>query len=605
MDTLTALKTYFGHSAFRPGQQELVEGLLAGRDAFGVMPTGAGKSVCYQLPALLTPGVALVVSPLISLMKDQVTGLEQAGLPAAAINSTQRPVEQQEVFAGARSGMYKLIYAAPERLLTGDFFKAMCELPLSYVIVDEAHCVSQWGQDFRPSYLDIAEFLRRLPRRPVVGAFTATATEQVKRDIVRLLTLRDPVQVTTGFDRPNLYFEVRQPRQKLTCLLELLEKRRDQSGIIYCSTRRTVEELCEVLCRRGYAAARYHAGLPDEERHRNQEDFLYDRVRVMVATNAFGMGIDKSNVGFVIHYNMPKDLESYYQEAGRAGRDGSPADCILLFAAGDIKTARFMIESTDNNEKLTAAEQEKVRQRDLQRLTRMTDYCRTSGCLRAFLLRYFGEEAPDQCGNCGSCLGETVEEDITVPAQKILSCVIRAERQLGYSLGRSTYFLILKGSGEQRILDKGLDTLSTYGILNEPLDRLQGYFNALEAQGYLRYEPEHSTITTTPAAREVLFQGRKVRMRRRLEEHRPSASSLPVDQPLMDRLKKLRLRLAQKGGVPAYAVFPDTTLRAMSAAKPQTDEAFRQLPGVGETKLHRFGPVFMEEIAAYLKENPS
>ena len=325
----------------------------------------------------------------------------------------------------------------------------------------------------------------------------------------------------------------------------------------------------------------------------------------MVATNAFGMGIDKSNVGFVIHYNMPKDLESYYQEAGRAGRDGSPADCILLFAAGDIKTARFMIESTDNNEKLTAAEQEKVRQRDLQRLTRMTDYCRTSGCLRAFLLRYFGEEAPDQCGNCGSCLGETVEEDITVPAQKILSCVIRAERQLGYSLGRSTYFLILKGSGEQRILDKGLDALSTYGILNEPLDRLQGYFNALEAQGYLRYEPEHSTITITPAAREVLFQGRKVRMRRRLEEHRPSASPLPVDQPLMDRLKKLRLRLAQKGGVPAYAVFPDTTLRAMSAAKPQTDEAFRQLPGVGETKLHRFGPVFMEEIAAYLKENPS
>lgn len=601
MEKLAALKQYFGHSAFRPGQETMVDALLSGRDAFGVMPTGAGKSVCYQLPALLLPGVTLVISPLISLMKDQVTALEQAGLPAAFLNSSQTTAAQREVLRGLKAGAYKLLYVAPERLTADSFLDMIHELELSLIVVDEAHCVSQWGQDFRPGYLDIAGFIRTLDRRPPVGAFTATATEQVRQDIVRLLELRHPAEVITGFDRPNLFFEVRQPRSKDACLLELLEKRRDQSGIVYCSTRKNVERVQELLVHNGFAAARYHAGLTDEERHRSQEDFLYDRVRVMAATNAFGMGIDKSNVNYVIHYNMPRDLESYYQEAGRAGRDGSPADCILLYAPGDVNTARFMIENSQENEKLTPEEQKRITARDFQRLNRMVGYCRTGGCLRAYLLRYFGEKAPDQCGNCGSCLGETVEEDITVQAQKILSCVVRAEKLLGYSLGRSSYIQILRGSEEKRLLEKGLDQLSTYGILQEPASRLQDYFAALESQGYLEARQEHSTVTTTPLARKVLFQGQTVRMRtRHIPEERLAAHKMqefgPVNEALFQSLRRVRMAEARKAGVPAYAIFSDAALRAMAAARPRTEAEFLAIPGVGEVKLRRFGSLFLEEI---------
>ena len=569
MEKLAALKQYFGHSAFRPGQETMVDALLSGRDAFGVMPTGAGKSVCYQLPALLLPGVTLVISPLISLMKDQVTALEQAGLPAAFLNSSQTTAAQREVLRGLKAGAYKLLYVAPERLTADSFLDMIHELELSLIVVDEAHCVSQWGQDFRPGYLDIAGFIRTLDRRPPVGAFTATATEQVRQDIVRLL--------------------------------ELLEKRRDQSGIVYCSTRKNVERVQELLVHNGFAAARYHAGLTDEERHRSQEDFLYDRVRIMAATNAFGMGIDKSNVNYVIHYNMPRDLESYYQEAGRAGRDGSPADCILLYAPGDVNTARFMIENSQENEKLTPEEQKRITARDFQRLNRMVGYCRTGGCLRAYLLRYFGEKAPDQCGNCGSCLGETVEEDITVQAQKILSCVVRAEKLLGYSLGRSSYIQILRGSEEKRLLEKGLDQLSTYGILQEPAARLQDYFAALESQGYLEARQEHSTVTTTPLARKVLFQGQTVRMRtRHIPEERLAAHKMqefgPMDEALFQSLRRVRMAEARKAGVPAYAIFSDAALRAMAAARPRTEAEFLAIPGVGEVKLRRFGGLFLEEI---------
>ena len=362
------------------------------------MPTGAGKSVCYQLPALLLPGITLVLSPLISLMKDQVASLTQAGIPAAFINSTLSLEQYREVFRRARRGAYKLIYAAPERLETPDFLRFVQEVEISLLAVDEAHCVSQWGQDFRPSYLKIADFLQQLPYRPPVGAFTATATRQVKEDIQQLLLLRDPLCLTTGFDRPNLFFEVVRTRDKEGWLEHFLDSRPGQSGIVYCATRKAVEAVCAALTARGVPAARYHAGLPEEERRRSQEDFEFDRVRVMVATNAFGMGIDKSNVSFVVHYNMPKDVESYYQEAGRAGRDGSPAHCTLLFSAQDVRTARFLIDHTADNEELPEEEREQLRLRDLNRLDRMTSYCKTTGCLRAFLLRSFGPQAPQDSG---------------------------------------------------------------------------------------------------------------------------------------------------------------------------------------------------------------
>ncbi len=414
------LKRYFGHSGFRPGQEALIEALLSGRDALGVMPTGAGKSVCYQLPALLLPGLTLVVSPLISLMKDQVAALCQTGIAAAYLNSSLTAEQYREVFRRAKDGTYKIIYVAPERLTAPDFLRFARETAISLLAVDEAHCVSQWGQDFRPSYLKIPGFVAALPQRPAVGAFTATATAAVKADIEKLLSLQNPLTITTGFDRPNLYFEVARPKSKDAYLRAFLAARSGQSGIIYCATRKAVEAVCDNLRQSQIAATRYHAGLTDGERKQNQEDFVYDRARVMVATNAFGMGIDKSNVSFVLHYHMPKDIESYYQEAGRAGRDGEKAHCSLLFSHRDIQTAKFLIQNAEENVALSAAEQGLVRQRDLQRLDQMAAYCKTTGCLRAYLLNYFGESAGDDCGNCGNCSGEMVRQDITLAAQKIL-----------------------------------------------------------------------------------------------------------------------------------------------------------------------------------------
>ncbi len=405
MDKLQTLRHYFGHSAFRPGQEQMVDALLHGRDALGVMPTGAGKSMCYQIPALMLPGITLVVSPLISLMADQVAALKSAGVAAAYLNSSLTPRQMELALQRAAQGAYKIIYVAPERLETSSFLYFARSVQISLIAVDEAHCVSQWGQDFRPVYLRIADFVDQLPRRPVVGAFTATATERVKQDILKHLRLINPERVTTGFDRPNLYFEVvRVPKQRDDVLLRILEKKRGEPGVIYCATRKAVEAVTEKLLDAGYAASRYHAGLSDEERRQNQEDFQYDRIQIMVATNAFGMGIDKSNVRYVIHYNMPKSMEAYYQEAGRAGRDGEAAECILLFMKNDIMTAKWLIENGDPNPDLSAAEQANVRRLDMQRLQTMIDYCTIDGCNRAFILRYFGENPP-ACGDCGYCTG--------------------------------------------------------------------------------------------------------------------------------------------------------------------------------------------------------
>jgi len=433
MDKYALLRQLFGHDRFRPGQENLIDALLEGKDVMGVMPTGAGKSMCYQIPALLSEGVALVISPLISLMKDQVMNLCQAGVPAAYLNSSLTYPQYCEALRRACLGAYKIIYVAPERLTTPGFLHFARTVPISMVAVDEAHCVSQWGQDFRPSYLKIPEFLDKLPRRPAVAAFTATATKTVRADIVRLLQLHDPVSVTTGFDRENLYFSVFRPDDKKAALLQLLESRRGRSGIVYCATRKAVEQICQLLCDHGYEATRYHAGLEEDERRRNQEDFSFDRKAVMIATNAFGMGIDKSNVSYVIHYNMPKNPESYYQEAGRAGRDGSPAECILLFSRGDVHTARYLIENSGDNPELTAQQLQHLREQDRKRLDAMVDYCSTGSCLRTFLLRYFGEQRTDRCGHCGNCDGISLDLRLSAPAETpsdLLTILRRVRKEL-------------------------------------------------------------------------------------------------------------------------------------------------------------------------------
>jgi len=398
-----ALQKYFGYTSFRPAQEELIDALTEGRDVLGVMPTGAGKSICYQIPALMLSGVTLVISPLISLMKDQVAQLKQGNVPAAFINSSLTAEQYREVLRRVGEGRYKIIYVAPERLENADFLRFASETPISLVAVDEAHCVSQWGQDFRPSYLRIIRFIEKLRERPVIGAFTATATADVKKDIARLLDLRDPLSITTGFDRPNLYFGIAKPKNKTRYFYELIAQRDGMCGIVYCATRKTVDSICAGLRRRGISASRYHAGLDDVERRLNQEDFIHNRITVMVATNAFGMGIDKPDVRYVFHYNMPKNLESYYQEAGRAGRDGKPSDCILLYAQDDIRTAEFLIRDAGKNEELTEKESNTVRHRDAARLDKMIRYCEIDGCLRSYILRYFGEKQKGDCGNCSNC----------------------------------------------------------------------------------------------------------------------------------------------------------------------------------------------------------
>ena len=418
MQAQETLRKYFGHEAFRPGQEVMVNALTHHRDALGVMPTGAGKSMCYQVPALMLPGVAIVISPLISLMADQVAALKSAGVPAAYLNSSLTPRQMDLAMQRARQGAYKIIYVAPERLETPSFQAMAQSMPISLLAVDEAHCVSQWGQDFRPVYLRIADFVDSLPTRPVMGAFTATATERVRQDIIRLLRLQNPETVTTGFDRPNLYFEVIRPKNRDAALMDILRRKRGESGIVYCATRKAVEQVCDKLIRAGIDATRYHAGLSDEERKENQEKFQYDTCPVMVATNAFGMGIDKSNVRFVIHYQMPRSMEAYYQEAGRAGRDGEAAECILLYNGSDIFTAKWMIEHTEPNENMTAAEQSAVRYQDMNRLNRMVDYCTKPGCLRAFILRYFGENTAQDCGHCSACCGARYGEAEEIARQR-------------------------------------------------------------------------------------------------------------------------------------------------------------------------------------------
>ena len=595
------LRGVFGYTAFRGGQEALIDAALAGRDVLGIMPTGGGKSLCYQIPALMMRGVTLVISPLISLMRDQVMALKNAGVAAAYVNSSLSLNQIRLVYRNISGGMYKIIYVAPERLMTDGFLEAIRARHVDMVTVDEAHCISQWGQDFRPSYLKIVEFLKYLPQRPVVSAFTATATERVRQDIVAALELRDPLKVVTGFDRPNLRFEVRKPRQKPAELLELVGERRDKSGIIYCATRKTVEDVCQRLRDAGIAATRYHAGLPDQERHENQEDFLYDRAPVMVATNAFGMGIDKSNVAYVIHYNMPQSLEAYYQEAGRAGRDGAAAECILLYAAGDVQTAKYLIQHPSGEGDLDPEEQARLQRQDLERLEQMVGYCKTQTCLRGYILDYFGQTHPDNCGNCSNCDTDFVEEDVTDIARDILTCVQRIYARLGYSIGLTGVIRVLLGSRDKRLLQMGLNELSLYGQLRSVgRERLRAIGESLETQGYLYTDPVHGGVSLTEEARAVLLEGKSVFLHVRREQKAPALPKpTAADSDLYTALKDLRWKLSRQEGVPVYIIFSNASLEDMARKMPTTMEEFRTVSGVGTVKAQRYGEPFLQVIRAH------
>lgn len=598
-DKLSVLKDYFGHDSFRDGQEQIVDALLDGRDALCIMPTGAGKSMCYQIPALLFDGVTIVVSPLISLMKDQVGSLVQSGVPAAYINSSLSYPQFLRVLSNVEHGKYKIIYVAPERLLTDGFLDTCKKIKISMVAVDEAHCVSQWGQDFRPSYLKIISFVESLANRPIVGAFTATATNDVKEDIKKILRLENPFEIATGFDRPNLFFGVIKSSSKDEKLIDLIRERGDRSGIVYCATRKNVESVCELLCDNGFSAARYHAGLDEYERRKNQEDFVFDRKNIMVATNAFGMGIDKSNVTYVIHYNMPKNIESYYQEAGRAGRDGGEADCILLYSPKDVRLNRFMIENSEGNDELTIEENEQIRERDFERLKYMTFYSTTNDCLRGFILRYFGGEKKAYCGKCSNCLSVHKLVDVTIDVQKIMSCIART----GQRYGKTVICDVLKGSKSEIILKAELNNQSTYGIMKEVTARhIFGTIDFLAEKEYISADNETEVLKLLPKSRDVLF-GRERLVMKKVENsekvvktHRPE---VPVNSDLLDALKALRKGIASKKSVPAYVIFTDATLIDMCKKCPETPDEMLEVSGVGRTKLEKFGKQFLEEIAKF------
>ncbi|MEG0375487.1 MAG: DNA helicase RecQ [Raoultibacter sp.] len=612
------LRDYFGHAEFRPNQRELISQLLSGRDIVGVMPTGAGKSLIYQIPALVSDGITIVVSPLISLMKDQVNALNQVGAKAAFLNSSISSAEQSEVLEYAASGSCNLLYVAPERLDAPRFVAFTKTAKISLVAVDEAHCVSQWGQDFRPSYLGIARFIEGLPSRPPVCALTATATPAVQDDIATALELHDPFMLVSGFDRPNLYFGVErpEPKAKRSCLLRLVRERSAQSGIVYCTTRAAVEEVCALLCDNGMPATRYHAGLSAAERHKNQDDFLFDRKPIMVATNAFGMGIDKSNVSFVIHFNMPSDVESYYQEAGRAGRDGEPADCILIYNKKDVQTCQFLIDKSFEERSFNEADETSsraVHERDCERLRHMVFYCTTVDCLRTYILRYFGQtENPYRCEHCSNCSTEFEVEDMTVEAQKILSCVLRLE-QRNRRVGKAMIIDILRGSKAEKLLGQHLDELTTYGIMSDvPAKRVRYILDALIAEGLLEQTDGSYPVVAPTQQGTAFLKERKyfaIKVPKRLpkdevivekKSKRRGASGGSADPVLFEKLKDLRSKLAAEQGVPAYIVFTNAALTDMCAKKPTSEAAFLEVSGVGRVKAERYGQAFLDVIAEHL-----
>ena len=620
MDKQTVLKKYFGYDTFRGGQEHLIESILAGRDVLAIMPTGAGKSICYQVPALMFPGITVVISPLISLMKDQVQVLNQAGIHAAYINSSLSENQITKALQLAVAGKYKIIYVAPERLETAAFLHFAGNVEISMVAVDEAHCISQWGQDFRPSYLKITKFIRSLPKRPVVGAFTATATEAVKEDIVCVLGLENPEILVTGFDRKNLYFGVETPKRKDAFLLDYVREHVGESGIIYCATRKNVEQVHEMLCRMNLPVTRYHAGLSAEERKRNQEDFIYDVKPVMVATNAFGMGIDKSNVRYVLHYNMPQSMENYYQEAGRAGRDGEAAECILLYSPQDLVINRFLIENKEQYmEGFEEEEINVIRERDEERLHTMSYYCSTTECLRNYILKYFGESVSGDCGNCSNCSGDYVEKDMTKEAVQVICCVKEQRERYGLNVVVGT----LLGAENAKLREYNVKETPCFGALHNMREAdVRKLIERLIQYGILRRTTDkYALLKLTPLAAEVTAGERRVVMKMPLRAevssaHRGNGSNLVKTYgdslkgrrskksdvlnsrglDCFEALRALRTEIAKEETIPPYVVFSDKTLVDMCVKLPFSREEMLQVSGVGEYKYEKYGERFVKKI---------
>lgn len=613
VNALETLKTYFGYDTFREGQEKIVEAILANRDVLAIMPTGAGKSICYQIPALMLPGITLVISPLISLMQDQVKALNDAGIHAAFINSSLTENQISKALYLAASGRYKIIYVAPERLENYEFLEFARNVEISMVTVDEAHCISQWGQDFRPSYLKIVEFIKNLPKRPIVSAFTATATEEVKNDILCTLSLADPEVVITGFDRKNLYYSVENIRRKDEFIMEYIEKHPTESGIIYCATRKNVDNLFELLFKRGVPVTRYHAGLTNETRKKNQDDFIYDRTPVIIATNAFGMGIDKSNVRYVIHYNMPQSMENYYQEAGRAGRDGENSQCILLFSLQDVMIDRMLLDNKDFSD-VDEEDEYLIRQRDIRRLQTMEGYCKTTGCLRNYILEYFGEKTSGPCDNCGNCHREYHEVDMTAEAKWVVNCVAETRGRYGLTIVLGT----LMGAKRARLRELRTEQYKSYGALSGHSEaELRTLISQMTERGYLYQTQEKYSVLKLGDITPLKDENTRVIMRTYEEKEpdkkkkiqkavrkRSTDALTSAGYDLFEVLRKLRLEIAKEESMPPYIIFSDKTLIDMCVKKPSDEEEMLNVSGVGANKLKKYGQRFLEEIQKFCTERP-
>lgn len=606
------LKRYFGYDTFRNAQETLIDNILEGKDTLGIMPTGAGKSLCYQIPALLMDGITLVISPLISLMKDQVGSLNQAGIHAAFLNSSLTVNQYYKALGFAKQGRYPIIYVAPERLVTEEFLDFALNSNIVMVAVDEAHCVSQWGQDFRPSYLKIVEFIKKLPKRPIVSAFTATATKEVRDDIIDILELQSPMVITTGFDRRNLYFGVMTVKDRYSAIKNYLEIHNSDSGIIYCLTRKQVEEVCERLIKDGFLVTRYHAGLSDEERRKNQDDFIYDRIPIMISTSAFGMGIDKSNVRFVLHYGMPKNIESYYQEAGRAGRDGEPAECILYYSSRDVITNQLFIDNNQDNIELDEVTRAIVKERDRERLKKMTFYCFTNECLRDYILKYFGEYGSNYCGNCSNCLTQFEQVDVTEIARALISCVESSRQRYGTTVIIDT----VHGANTAKIKSYRMNENPYYSVLSKvPTYRIRQVLNYLQLEEYLFItSDDYAVVKLGVKAKEI--DNKQIIMKlakesdRETKEVKSKSKKSKADilgkeqftkneESLFEKLRGLRTEIAREEKVPPYIVFSDKTLTHMCIVKPKSKQEMLKVSGVGEFKFEKYGERFLSCIEKF------
>ncbi|MCR4928077.1 MAG: DNA helicase RecQ [Lachnospiraceae bacterium] len=610
MEAREVLKQYFGFESYNPGQEEVIEAILSGRDVLAIMPTGSGKSICYQVPALCMPGVTIVISPLISLMQDQVKELNATGIHAGYINSSLSESQIYQVYSRALAGAYKILYVAPERLESYDFLEFTGQLDISMVTVDEAHCISQWGQDFRPSYLKIVDFIDGLKKRPVVGAFTATATNEVKTDISCVLKLNDPLVMMTGFDRENLYFEVEMPKKKDDYVLDYINNHPNESGIIYCATRKSVDSLQEFLLKKGINVAKYHAGMSNKERIDNQNDFIYDRLPIIVATNAFGMGINKSNVRYVIHYNMPQSMENYYQEAGRAGRDGEAANCILLFAVQDIMINRFLLEHKDFTDVLPE-DVELIRQRDIKRLRVMEGYCRSAECLRKNILEYFGEKRDKPCDNCGNCRNSINRVDMTDDAKQVINCVYEAKGRYGMNIIIGT----LRGANRARLKELNTISYKTYGVLKERSEAdIRLLINQMLMDGYIIQTDEPYSVIRMGEIKPLKNPDMHVMVRLYKEKDpdkeikksfaKKTDELTRAGYNLFEVLRQLRLTIAKEEAMPPYIIFSDKTLIEMSIKIPRDKEHMMRISGVGNRKYDKYGERFIEAISTYLDSNP-